>query len=124
MDKVLMSIKQLEGYLFSLASFSDCPQPVDPLTIALPIGGSVVLAGIIAMVIWRLVQNRIDTQRYEDFMKEIKESNWTEVSYERFKFWVPQESMIVENLFFILFCKPKAERCSKVVLKELSEKVS
>jgi len=78
MDKVLMSIKQLEGYLFSLASFSDCPQPVDPLTIALPIGGSVVLAGIIAMVIWRLVQNRIDTQRYEDFMKEIKESNWTE----------------------------------------------
>jgi len=54
----------------------DCPAAINPLLIALPVGGSVILAGIIAMAAWKIVQNKLDEKRYEEFIKDVKATNW------------------------------------------------
>nr|BAD15078.1 integrin beta Hr2 precursor [Halocynthia roretzi] len=56
---------------------NDCPRPPDPLVIALPVVGAVVLIGIIALIIWKVIQTLRDKREYEKFKKEEDLRKWT-----------------------------------------------
>ena len=57
----------------------DCPAEIDPLTIVLPIVGGIVLAGIIALAIWKFYQVQRDKKEWINFENEMKMSKWTQV---------------------------------------------
>lgn len=60
--------------------YADCPRPPDPLVIALPVVGAVVLIGIIALIIWKVIQTLRDKREYEKFKKEEDLRKWTKVN--------------------------------------------
>ncbi|CAK8692098.1 integrin beta-1-like [Clavelina lepadiformis] len=59
-------------YIRSYNEQNDCPQPPDPLTIALPVVAGIVLLGIIALIVWKILQTLRDRIEYKRFMQDLK----------------------------------------------------
>jgi len=68
--------------------FSDCPQPVNVLVIVLPIVIGIVLAGLIALIVWKIYQTIRDKREWVNFENEMKKSKWTKV----------------RDLWYLIFC--------------------
>ena len=65
-------------------NFTDCPQPVDPLLIVLPVSGGVMVIGILGLVAWRLITNHRDKIRFKAFLDDVKSSKWAAVRFMKF----------------------------------------
>lgn len=68
---------QFQVYVKKYNYEDDCPQPVDPVYIVLPVVGGILIFGIIALIIWKLYINHRDRVQYEDFLEEQKRRKWT-----------------------------------------------
>ncbi|CAK8692096.1 unnamed protein product [Clavelina lepadiformis] len=54
-----------------------CPGPTDPLLIVLPVIGGILLLGIIALILWKIIQTLRDKNEYENFLEDTKNSQWS-----------------------------------------------
>ena len=57
--------------------FSDCPGPVDPLLIVLPVIAGIVLIGLIALILWKILQTLRDKREYEQFLEHTSNKQWS-----------------------------------------------
>ncbi|XP_076824218.1 integrin beta-1-B-like isoform X1 [Clavelina lepadiformis] len=57
----------------------DCPQPIEPIIIIMPVVGTILIGGIIAMLVWRHFKTKWDKKKYEEFLNEISKSKWNAV---------------------------------------------
>ncbi|CAK8694970.1 integrin beta pat-3-like isoform X2 [Clavelina lepadiformis] len=55
----------------------DCPQPINPLLIVLPIVAGIVLLGLLALIAWKIFQTMRDKREWLSFENEMKQSKWT-----------------------------------------------
>ena len=59
---------------------SDCPE-VNILLIVIPVIGGVVLIGIIALIIWKILQTIRDRHEYRRFLLETNNPKWAKVRF-------------------------------------------
>ena len=62
---------------------ADCPT-VDPLTIVLPVVGGILFVGIVALIIWKIIQTLRDKHEYQRFMQETSKAKWSAVRQTNF----------------------------------------
>uniref|UniRef100_H2YKT8 Integrin beta n=1 Tax=Ciona savignyi TaxID=51511 RepID=H2YKT8_CIOSA len=55
----------------------DCPKPIDPVIIVLPIVAGIVVLGMIALIAWKVYQTWRDKREWQVFENEMKKSKWT-----------------------------------------------
>ncbi|XP_078490771.1 integrin beta-2-like [Ciona intestinalis] len=72
--------KSLRNYLVLIKEFDqaiDCPKPINPLVIVLPIVAGIVILGLIALIAWKVYQTYRDKREWKVFENEMKQSKWT-----------------------------------------------
>uniref|UniRef100_H2YKT7 Integrin beta n=1 Tax=Ciona savignyi TaxID=51511 RepID=H2YKT7_CIOSA len=55
----------------------NCPKPIDPVIIVLPIVAGIVVLGMIALIAWKVYQTWRDKREWQVFENEMKKSKWT-----------------------------------------------
>nr|XP_039261588.1 integrin beta-1-B-like isoform X2 [Styela clava] len=72
-----LKTNQFQVYVKEYNKEEDCPKPVNPVLIVLPVIGGILIFGVLALIIWKLYTDHRDKVQYEEFLEEQERRKWT-----------------------------------------------
>ena len=70
----------IDTYLYEHI-FTECPKPVNTLTILLGVIGGILIIGIMLLVLWKIIVTMYDKIEYAKFEKELAKAKWEVVMF-------------------------------------------